>query len=63
MNSLVSASLHFEKSGEDIDSALKLYSKERNIVFARQTAAIEKYEDEMKEIGEGSYAQNVSMSF
>eukprot|EP00596_Hydrurales_sp_CCMP1899_P006170 CAMPEP_0119039286 /NCGR_PEP_ID=MMETSP1177-20130426/8682_1 /TAXON_ID=2985 /ORGANISM="Ochromonas sp, Strain CCMP1899" /LENGTH=204 /DNA_ID=CAMNT_0007002959 /DNA_START=284 /DNA_END=895 /DNA_ORIENTATION=+ len=52
MNSLISAGHHFEKSGEEIDSALKLYSKERNVAISRQTAAIDKYEDEMKEIGD-----------
>jgi hypothetical protein len=51
MNSLISAGHHFEKSGEEIDSALKLYSKERNVAISRQAAAIDKYEDEMKEIG------------
>ena len=47
-----SKTMQFLKMNEEVDRALEAFKGEREIALSRQKRALEKYEEEMREVGD-----------
>ena len=52
VSSMNAAKQHLERESGEIDRALKLFKNDRKTAISRQMSALEKYDEEMKEIGD-----------
>lgn len=48
-----------DRNGREIERVISIFKKERTIAIARQTSALDHYDDEMKEIGELNYRNSM----